>query len=130
MKIETIYTICLGDENGYAVPTNEAYKYLEDAIQEVKNRNERKIVYGLISVEDIYGLWKQDRGEDISNLLTISVINKDVAKIAEIAKKELGHEMSEFDIINEVIKDCLERETLPYKWYGVIEGHLICEEEV
>lgn len=127
MKI--IYTLCKGNENDYAERTYESCDCLEDAIQEARNRNETNLALCRIHMEDVSGLWRQDRGEDISELLTAGLGDKELGKIAELARKELGHELSELDAVSEVICTCLQSGALPQGWWGVMESRLYEEED-
>lgn len=128
MKI--IYTLCKGNENDHAERTCNSYDYLEDAIQEARDRNENDLALCRIHMEDVNGLWRQDRGEDISELLTVGLSDKELGKIAELARKELGHELSELDAISEVVCTCLQSGALPQGWWGVMESRLYEEEKV
>lgn len=128
MKI--IYTLCKGNENGHAERTSNSYDCLEDAIQEARDRNATDLALCQIHMEDVNGLWRQERGEDISELLTAGLANKELGKIAELACRELGYELSELDGVSEVICTCLQSGALPQGWWGVMEGRLYEEEEV
>ena len=126
--MRTIYALCIGNEKGNAERTHIMFEGLESAIQEARERNIFRLSCGELLEEDGVSRWKQDRGEDITELLNAGLTDKKLGKLAEEAQDRLGHYTSATELVDEVIADCMEYWILPFNWWGVAEATLIEED--
>lgn len=117
--MEQVYAYCVGDKNNNPIVAGAIFESLEDAIQETRRANKELLDRELISLDDVGPHWEPDADKDIGELLTAGLVDKNIGEIAETARFKFWRELSKNEIIDEVIRQCLERDTLPCGWRGV-----------
>lgn len=119
MEEVTVYGIACGNKDSVPELHDAVYECLEDAIQNARLRNSRQLAVGETSLEDVFGSWQQTTEADLSELVTAAMVDPEVKKLCDAVQEKMGSEISVQEAVDNVIAECMERNTLPFGWWGV-----------